>query len=122
MGTGDGKISSGPQKDSVRQRFAGTGHKIRNALQACQFHIIAGFIRLFLCTVFFGFRCVAGEQSFNNKLKKSILSGKFGSFSESDLADLIDSISVCQIFPGEPYVDAVFSQPAEEGDKTGVYF
>ena len=43
MGTGDGKISSGPQKDSVRQRFAGTGHKIRNALQACQLHIIAGF-------------------------------------------------------------------------------
>ena len=71
IGTRHRQISSGPEPNIVRQRPACTGHEIRDALQAGEFHLVTG---LFLVFIFlFLRRRAAGKQPFDHKLKESIL-------------------------------------------------
>ena len=120
VGAGNGKVSSCPETDVVRQCPSGTGHKIRDALNAGQLHAVPGFL-LVLVREFLR-RRITGKKAFDHKLQKSILRGELSPASESDLPDLIDGILIPNCRAGELHIDMILSQPFQKAHKPGIDF
>lgn len=118
MGAGNCKVSPCPEPDVVRHRPACAGHKVRDALQAGQLHIIPGFVRVFIC-FFFG-RSAACQKPFNHELKKTILRRQFGTAAKGSFPNLVDRITVFPVFTGQADMDMVFSKPLKQTYKTGI--
>ena len=119
MGAGYSKVSACPQADVIRQRSSCTVHKIRNALDTGQLHIIAGLFLFFIHDTFC--RCVTGKQTFDHKLQKSVFCGKLGTATICHLSDLIHCITVFPVLPGQAYTDMVIAQPFQQAYKTGIH-
>ena len=66
MGFCNRQVSSRPETNIIRQCFSGAGHKVGDALDTGQFHIIADF---FCILIFLDlFRCIACQKTFYHKL------------------------------------------------------
>ena len=96
MRAGNCKVSSCPQTNIIRQGSACAGHKISNALNTCQLHLITGFLFLFFLCGFYG--CTACQKSLNHKLEKSIFCRKLCSTPKCSLPNLINCITILMIF------------------------
>ena len=92
MRAGYCKISSRPETDIVRQGSACAGHKISDALNACQLHLVPCFFLIFILNNLC--RCTACKKSLDHKLKKSVLCGKFRTAAKSSFTNLINCITV----------------------------
>ena len=92
MRAGNCKISSRPETDIVRQGSACAGHKISDALNACQLHLIPCFFLIFILNNLC--RCTACKKSLDHKLKKSVLCGKFRAAAKSSFTNLINCITI----------------------------
>ena len=66
MGTCHRQIPPRPQTDIVRHGSSHTGHKIRNTLEAGDFHIVTLFLLIFFVNDLS--RGVAGQETLNHKL------------------------------------------------------
>ena len=95
MGTCYGKVSSCPEADVIRHGPSRTGHKVCDALDTGELHVVALFILVLVLWKFC--RCIACEQTLDHKLKKSILCRKLGAASECGLSDLVDCIAFSSI-------------------------
>ena len=118
IGTRHRQISSGPEPNIVRQRPACTGHEIRDALQAGEFHLVTG---LFLVFIFlFLRRRAAGKQPFDHKLKESILGRELCASAKSGLPDPVDRVALRPVLPGKTHIDPVLPKPSYKAYKAGV--
>ena len=66
MRTGHRQIPARPESDIVRERPPRAGHKIRDALQARQLHVVTKLLLLILLLLVL--RRMARQQSFDHKL------------------------------------------------------
>ena len=66
MRTGHRQIPARPESDIVRERPPCAGHKIRDALQARQLHVVTKLLLLVLLLLVL--RRMARQQSFDHKL------------------------------------------------------
>ena len=102
----------------VRQSLSSAGHKVCNALQTGQLHVIAilflSLLPCFLC------RRRAGKQPFNHKLQKSVLCRQLGSAAKGNLPDPVDTVSFLPVFSRKAHRNMVFSQPLQKAYKTGI--
>ena len=70
MRSRNSKVSSCPETDIVRHGPSCTSHKIRDALNAGQLHIIA--VLIFLISIRKFCRCITCQKTFDHKLQESI--------------------------------------------------
>ena len=92
VGTGNCKVSSCPETDVVRKGSACAGHKISDALNACQLHLVPCFFLIFILNNLC--RCTACKKSLDHKLKKSVFCGKLRTAAKSSFTDLINCITI----------------------------
>ena len=92
VGTGNCKVSSCPETDVVRKGSACAGHKISDALNACQLHLVPCFFLIFILNKLC--RCTACKKSLDHKLKKSVFCGKLRTAAKSSFTDLINCITI----------------------------
>ena len=114
------KISSCPDLNIFRQGASGACQEICDCLNACDFHVITGKLRVF--AFLFGFRSLTGEQPLYHVLQKSVLRREFGTAAESFFTDPIDRVPIFSVFAGKPDRNPVGSKPFQKAYKTCVYF
>ena len=92
MRAGNCKVSSSPETNIIRQSSSGTGHKVSDALNACQLHLIPCFFFIFILNNLCW--CTACKKSLDHKLKESVLCGKFRAAAKSSFTNLINCITI----------------------------
>ena len=116
VGTGNCKVSSCPETDVVRKGSACAGHKISDALNACQLHLVPCFFLIFILNNLC--RCTACKKSLNHKLKESILCGKLRTAAKSSFTNLINCITILFILSRKTHIDMILPKPFQKTYKS----
>ena len=115
----DSQVSPRPEPDIRRERPAGAGKEIRNALQACELHVIAFRVRV---VVFLRFiERTALQEPCNHKLQKSVFRGQLGLSAGIHFPDFVDGKSLLRMRSGQPHADLIVPEPRKKGCKPAVH-